>query len=107
MFVYFFFETESLCAALVVWDLPCRKGYPETPRDPLASTSRMLGLKVNTTTFGKTDVLQFLFPCVCGCLCGSTALVSRSLWRPEGGTETRITHDCEGPRGWQGIEPTT
>lgn len=33
-------------------------------RDLLASTSRTLGLKVNTTTSGKTNFLQFLFPCV-------------------------------------------
>lgn len=104
MFVYFFFfETEFLYAALVVWNLPCREGYPETQRSACFYFQNA-GIKGTPPHLARPTFYNSYFR-ACGCLCGSTALVSRSLWRPEGGTGTRITHDCELPRGCRESNP--
>jgi hypothetical protein len=48
-----FFKIGFLCIIiLAVLDSVCRTGYPPTHRDPPASTSKVLGLKVCATTPG-------------------------------------------------------
>ena len=42
--------TQFLCVALAAWNSLCRPGWPWTHRDPIASVSQVLGLKVCATT---------------------------------------------------------
>ncbi|GAB1300185.1 Arf-GAP with coiled-coil, ANK repeat and PH domain-containing protein 2 [Apodemus speciosus] len=46
-------QRRFLCVAMVSWNSLCRSGWPRTHRDPPASASQVLGLKVCATTTGQ------------------------------------------------------
>ena len=53
-----FFETGSYVATLTVLELLWRQGWPQTRRDPPASATLVLGLKVCIITPGNLCVLN-------------------------------------------------
>lgn len=52
-------KTSSSCVVLAAHVL-CRPSWPQTHRDPPASTSRMLGLKVCTTTLSMKYISYYI-----------------------------------------------